>query len=105
MTNKNIRHLQDGRGNNVNFQGIPVYYYNINGKIKKTALKNKIDKTRWVLDKIVNKNKANAVLIMLKNWDLYKEGWLFTCYDNVKLFYYLAQIGDSYRPEELDYFN
>ena len=102
MTNKNIRHLQDGRGNNVNFQGIPVYYCN-NGKNKKTALKNKIDKTIWVLDKIVDKNKANAVLIMLKNWDLYEEGWLFTCYDKIILLF--AQIGDSYRPEELDYFN
>lgn len=105
MNNKCINHLKNGVGNNVNFKKIPVYYYHSNGEFEETKLKNKLDKTKWVLDNIIDKNKLNEVLSMLKNWDLYEKGWLFTSYDDVKLFYYLGQIGNTIKPKELDYFN
>ena len=78
MTSKCIKQAKNGWGKYVTFDNKPVYYHYHHGT-------------------------SRDILCMMKNWELYENGWLVDNSSGRHLFNYLCDIGSGSRPIALDY--
>lgn len=106
MTDK-LRRVLNGYNGKVSLCNKPVFHrWNTTGHdstIQELGIK--LEKEAWIQEKVSDLEKAELVTEMLKDWDLYENGWLIERSDNYALYRYLAQIGNCglYRPNALDY--
>ena len=113
LINKNqikmIRAAKDGCSSDITFKGKKVYHGWHYG-IPKSSLGEKIDKTEFLKENLIDESQLSAIENIMIDWELYENGWLVVCsdegYKNKHLFYYLQQMGNwgRYRPKELEYF-
>lgn len=105
-----IRAAKNGCSSDITFKGKKVYHNWDSSKIPKSYLGEKLDKTGFLKENLVDESHLPAIENLMVDWYLYENGWLVVCsdegYKNKHLFYYLQQMGNwgSYRPKELEYF-
>ena len=105
-----IRAAKNGCSSDITFKGKKVYHNWDSSKIPKSSLGEKLDKTGFLKENLVDESHLPAIENLMVDWYLYENGWLVVCsdegYKNKHLFYYLQQMGNwgSYRPKELEYF-
>ena len=105
MTDK-LRRVLNGYNGKVSLCNKPVYHrFNIWHDLTIQELGIQLNKNEWIQGKVPDPEKAPEVVEMLKDWDLYENGWLIERSDNHDLSRYLAQIGNYglFRPDALDY--
>ena len=102
-----LRRVLNGYNKKVSLCNKPVYHpWSITGHDStKQKLGIQLNKNEWIQGKVPDPEKAAKVVEMLKDWDLYENGWLIERSDNHDLSRYLAQIGNYglFRPDALDY--
>lgn len=105
--NDKLRHVRNGYSRKVSLCNKSVFHrWNITGHdLTIQELGIQLNKNEWIQGKVPDPEKAAKVAEMLKDWDLYENGWLIQRNDNHDLSRYLAQIGDYglFRPDALDY--
>lgn len=99
---KFLRNVRNGCNDEVQFCKKNVYHKYCVGETY-DILGFKLEKDEWIKNNIENPEYEEDVTIMLKDWELYKNGWLINGIENVALYYYLAQLGRSSRPKELSH--
>lgn len=99
-----IRAARNGCAKKITFQGKNVYH-NWNEGIPFSSLGEKLDKTTFLKNVVVNEN-MEAVEIMLLDWNLYENGWHVegSGRENTQLFRYLCQFNYN-RPAALQFLN
>ena len=105
MTDK-LRRVINGYNGKVSLCNKPVFHrWNAWHDLTIKELGIQLDKNKWIQQKVSDPKKAAEVAKMLKDWDLYENGWLIERSDNHDLSRYLAQIGNYglFRPDALDY--
>lgn len=92
-----IRRALNGYNGEVSFKDIPVYHKwfpGITSKPKSTLGK-KLDKNDWIRKNINTPFGTHDVHEMLKDWELYENGWCVEREQNRKLWCYVCQLGDD----------
>ena len=92
-----LRSANNGCGNKVSFQSIPIYYKSSNGE-SFDILGKSLDINKWIKDNIKKPEYFNDVYNLLIDWRLYENGWFIKTYNNTQLYYYICQIGVNYTP-------
>ena len=105
MTSKYVRQAKNGWGKYVTFDNKPVYYHYHHGT-SQDILGEKLNTIQWITEN-VSLNQPDiariTVSFMMKNWELYENGWLVDNLSGRHLFNYLCDIGSGSRPIALDY--
>jgi len=104
-TKQHLQQAKDGCGNFVTFDKKPVYYQYHHGTTR-DILGEKLNKIIWITENVaLNHSDMARVIVrnMLKNWELYENGWLVDNSSCRHLFNYICQIGTTRRPIALDY--
>ena len=104
----NLRIALNGTNRKVKFFDKHVYHKWDTGEYNIKVLGKCLDKEKWIRARLSDQEKFDSVNEMLKNWNLYENGWLYTLTKNnkhVELYYYLCQMGSYglHRPKELTY--
>ena len=92
-----IRRALNGYNGEVSLNDIPVYHKwfpGISSKPKLT-LGSPLDKDDWIRKNINNSSGIHDVRQMLKDWDLYENGWCVEREQNRKLWCYVCQLSDN----------
>ena len=105
MTTNYIQQAKNGWGNYVTFDNKPVYYHYHHGT-SWDILGEKLNTIQWITEN-VSLNQPDiariTVSFMMRNWELYENGWLVDNRGGRHLFNYLCDIGTGSRPIALDY--
>jgi len=104
-----IRAAKNGCASEITFKGKKVYYDRDDSEIPKSYLGEKLDKTSFLKEILIDESQLPDIEKLMVDWVLYENGWYLLYddgYKNQHLFYYLTQIGryGHYRPKELEYF-
>ena len=104
-----IRAAKNGCSSEITFKGRKVYHDWDNSKIPKSYLGEKLDKTGFLKEILIDESHLPDIEKLMIDWVLYENGWHVPYndgYKNKHLFYYLTQMHGygKYRPKELKYF-
>tara|TARA_Y100001970_G_C14244303_1_gene866982 strand:+ start:4204 stop:4527 length:324 start_codon:yes stop_codon:yes gene_type:complete len=104
-----IRAAKNGCASEITFKGRKVYHDWDSSKIPKSYLGEKLDKTVFLKENLINECHLPAIEELMIDWYLYENGWHVPYengYKNEHLFYYLTQMHgySGIRPRELEYF-
>ena len=123
---KDMRRAYNGTGGNVQLGGKNVFYDTLSSTLNiydKSNLGTLMNKSNWIRERMIIvsdgkrivgdqlKERVTKIEEMMKSWYLYENGWFYDPAseqrENKKsrdMFSYLCQIGNSYKPEEMDWF-
>ena len=98
-----LKRAKDGCSGDLHWRNKGVYYRSNSGD-SLAILGNKLEKADWIMENISDIKNTIALENLLASWEIYENGWLYTDQDidsSKHLFYYLCQIGNNTRPNEL----
>lgn len=121
---KDMRRAYNGTGGNVQLGGKNVFYDTLSSTLNiydKSNLGTLMNKSNWIKQRMIIvsdgkrivgdqlKERLSKIEDLMKSWYLYENGWFYSPKqrDNGKsraMFLYLCEIGNNYKPEEMDWF-